>query len=154
MDLIAKAGGPIFATRDWHPENHLSFKAQGGIWPPHCVQGTRGAEFHQDLLLSQDVVIISKGSDSYEEAYSGFQGTGLSERLKRGGIRRLFIGGLATDYCVKSTVLDAIREGFETIFLKDGSKGVEVSEGDAAMAIAEMRKAGAHAICLKDLRAD
>lgn len=152
IEIFFKAGAPIFATRDWHPQRHVSFKPQGGIWPPHCLQGTPGSEFHPDLKLPAEAVIVSKGSDPGEDAYSGFQGTELAERLKRQGIRRLFIGGLATDYCVKSTVLDALNAGFETVILADASKGVNVAPGDSAKAIAEMREVGAFEITLKDLK--
>jgi nicotinamidase/pyrazinamidase len=91
---------PIFATRDWHPSDHCSFKAQGGPWPPHCVQDSKGAEFTPDLQLPEDVVIISKATIPEKDAYSGFDGTDLHDRLQVLGIKRLFIGGLATDYCV------------------------------------------------------
>ncbi|MEK7280616.1 MAG: isochorismatase family protein, partial [Nitrospirota bacterium] len=101
-------GAPVIATRDWHPNNHNSFKESGGIWPPHCVQGTLGAQFHPGLDLSGDVRIISKGASPKDEAYSGFQGTYLATELKKKGIQTLYIGGLATDYCVKHTVLDAL----------------------------------------------
>lgn len=152
--LFLRQRAPIYATRDWHPADHVSFKAQGGIWPPHCVQGTRGAEFHQQLTLPGEAAVISKGSDPKEEAYSGFQGTGLGARLKRQGIRRLFIGGLATDYCVKNTVLDALGEGFETALLQDASRGVEVKPGDTEQALSEMARAGAHAVTLSDLKTE
>ncbi|MBI3802636.1 MAG: nicotinamidase [Nitrospirae bacterium] len=152
--FFINAGAPIYATRDWHPPEHLSFKPQGGIWPPHCVQGTPGAEFHPALALPDQAAIVSKGSDPKEEAYSGFQGTGLAERLKRQGIRRLFIGGLATDYCVKNTVLDSLGAGFETVLLRDASRGVEGAPGDTEKALAEMEEAGAHAVTFPELKAD
>jgi nicotinamidase/pyrazinamidase len=142
---------PIYFTRDWHPADHISFKPQGGIWPPHCIQGTKGAAFHPLLSLPDEAVIISKGSDLMEDAYSGFQGTGLADRLKRQGIRRLFIGGLATDYCVKNTVLDALEAGFETIYLADASRGVEVAPGDTSKAISDIQEGGAYSISSKDL---
>lgn len=149
---FSKIGAPIYFTRDWHPSGHISFKEEGGIWPPHCIQGTRGAAFHPDLALPEEGVIISKGTDPQEEAYSGFQGTGLAERLKRQGIRRLFIGGLATDYCVKNTVLDALEAGFESVYLEDASKGVEVAPGDSSRAVSEMAQAGGHSISIKALK--
>lgn len=147
-------GMPIYFTRDWHPPDHISFKAQGGVWPEHCLQETKGAAFHPNLRVPEEGVIISKGTDLLEEAYSGFQGTGLAERLKRQGIRRLFIGGLATDYCVKSTVLDALGAGFETIYLEDASKGVEVAPGDTATAKTEMEETGAFSTTLKELETE
>lgn len=149
--IFLRAGAPIYATRDWHPADHISFKEQGGIWPPHCIQGTTGAEFHPALALPKEATIVSKGSDPREDAYSGFQGTGLGARLNRQGIERLFIGGLATDYCVKSTVLDALQEGFETVLLQDASRGVEVKPGDIEQALTVMKQAGAHSIIINDL---
>ena len=139
-------GAPVFATRDWHPNDHNSFKENGGIWPPHCAQGTSGAQFHPGLDISGDVEIVSKGTSPKDEAYSGFQGTDLAAELKKKGIKTLYIGGLATDYCVKHTVLDAIKEGFLVFFLEDGSKGVEVSPGDSKKAIDDMISAGAKKI--------
>jgi nicotinamidase/pyrazinamidase len=136
-------GLPIFFTRDWHPPNHISFEAQGGIWPPHCVQGTKGAEFHPDLYITPDAVIISKGYDPSAEAYSGFQGTELEERLKKSGVDELFIGGLATDYCVKETVLDARRAGFKVEVLEDCVRAVDEKPGDGVRALADMKEAGA-----------
>ena len=150
--IFSSLGMPIYFTRDWHPSNHISFKPQGGIWPDHCVQGTKGAHFNPALSLPEDAAIISKGTDLMEEAYSGFQGTGLADRLKRQGIRRLFIGGLATDYCVKETVLDALEAGFETIYLEDASKGVEVAPGDTSKTTAQMQEAGAYSISIQDLK--
>ncbi len=152
--IFSSLGLPVYFTRDWHPSQHISFKAQGGIWPDHCVQGTKGSNFHPALSVIDDAPIISKGTELMEEAYSGFQGTGLSERLKRQGIRRLFIGGLATDYCVKNTVLDALSNGFETVYLEDASKGVEAAPGDTAKAIAEMNDAGAHSVSTKELKVE
>jgi nicotinamidase/pyrazinamidase len=142
---------PIFATRDWHPKNHISFKENGGIWPTHCVQGTAGAQFHTGLELSVDVKIVSKGMSPKNEAFSGFQGTNLTDELKRQGKKILYIGGLATDYCVKHTVLDAIKEGFSVFFLEDGSKGVDVNPGDSKKAIDDMVSAGAQRIVFSNL---
>lgn len=141
-----EVGAPIYATRDWHPKDHISFKENGGVWPPHCVQETRGAGFHPGLELPGDVKIISKGTSPKDEAYSGFQGTELTAELKKNGIRALYIGGLATDYCVKHTVLDARKEGFSTFFLEDGSKGVDVNPGDSKKAIDDMLSAGAKTV--------
>ena len=149
--VFAKAGAKVYATRDWHPADHLSFGEQGGIWPVHCVKETSGAAFHADLVLPQGTTIISKAQNPEEEAYSGFGGTDLAAQLRQGGVERVYVGGLATDYCVKSTVLDALAEGFETYFLADGSKGVEVNAGDVAAAEAEMAKAGAKRLTLDEL---
>lgn len=148
---FTEAEAPIFATRDWHPANHASFKDQGGIWPIHCVQDTHGAAFHPNLDLPSGTVIVSKAQEPSEEAYSGFQGTTLTEQLRERGVERVYVGGLATDYCVKSTVLDALGAGFETYFLADASRGVEVNEGDVAAAETEMEQAGAKTLTLDDL---
>lgn len=140
---FAEAGAPVVATRDWHPADHLSFTAQGGIWPVHCVQHTDGADFHTDLKLPGVATIVSKAQTPDSEAYSGFQGTELAAHLRRLGVDTVYVGGLATDYCVKSTVLDALANGFETYFLADASKGVEVNPGDVAAAEQAMLDAGA-----------
>lgn len=142
---------PVYLTRDWHPGAHLSFKSQGGIWPVHCVQGTEGARFHPELSIPSVAVVISKGTDPGKEAYSGFQGTDLTHQLKQRQVGRLFVGGLATDYCVKSTVLDAIREGFEVVFLSDASMGVDVKPGDSERAIEEMAREGALKAAMEDI---
>lgn len=144
-------GFPVYFTRDWHPENHISFKSEGGIWPPHCIQDTYGAKFHKGLFIPSVSVVISKGIYSDKDAYSGFQDTDLGVQLISRGIQRLFIGGLATDYCVKSTVLDGIRNGFEAIFLEDASKGVDVKVGDSERAAEEMLRQGAVKITIEDV---
>lgn len=148
IDRFKKANLPIFASRDWHPEKTSHFNTYGGVWPPHCIRGTRGAEFHPDLRLSEDVVIISKGMDPEEDSYSGFQGTesrgvGLAELLHQRGVKRLFVGGLATDYCVKFTVLDALRQGFKVVLIDDAIRGVDLKPGDSERAVEEMTQAGA-----------
>ncbi|MEM1601950.1 MAG: nicotinamidase [Candidatus Bathyarchaeia archaeon] len=145
------AGALIVATRDWHPPNHVSFKNYGGLWPPHCVQGTEGAKFHPDLNLPDDVIVVSKATDPSREAYSGFEGTDLEERLRRAGVRRVFVGGLATEYCVKSTVLDALRYGFETFLLEDAVRGIDATPGDVEKAIKEMLERGAKKLRLQDI---
>lgn len=145
ITLFCKGGLPIFATRDWHPPVHSSFRARGGPWPPHCVANSHGAEFAPGVHLPTDrpVVTISKGTNPDADAYSGFEGTELHTRLQTAGIRRLFVGGLATDYCVLNTVLDARRLGYEVILLEDAIRAVEVHAGDGARAIASMIEAGA-----------
>ena len=153
IERFVASGSRIFATRDWHPPNHLSFKERGGIWPRHCVKGTPGASLHAGLGLPPGCEIVSKGSDPDQEAYSAFQGTGLAKRLRDTGVRRLFVGGLATDFCVKETVLDARKEGMEVFFLEDASRGVGVSPGDVSDAIVRMREAGARTISFSDLGA-
>jgi nicotinamidase/pyrazinamidase len=131
------------ATMDWHPENHSSFHAQGGPWPPHCVQGTPGAELHSALDASKIQVVITKGSHHDRDAYSGFDGTALASILREKGVRRVVIGGLATDYCVRATAHDALNEGFEVIVLEDAIRGVEVTPGDCQQAIDALQAAGA-----------
>ncbi len=142
--LFFERGLPVFFTRDWHPPDHISFKDQGGVWPPHCVQDTEGAKFHPDLYIPPDNrFIISKGTSREFDAYSGFQGTMLDQLLKERGTKRVFVGGVATDYCVKNTVLGAINLGYEAFLLLDGIKGVDVKQGDSQRAIEDMLGAGA-----------
>ncbi len=124
IELFQKAGAPIFATRDWHPPNHISFKEQGGLWPPHCVQNTEGAKFPKELKLPPEVFIINKGDRPEFDAYSGFQGTLLEDLLRERGVKRIFVGGLATDYCVLNTVLGGLNLGFQVFWLSDASKGI------------------------------
>ena len=138
-----RAGGPIYASRDWHPANHCSFRARGGPWPVHCVAGTRGAEFADGLALPPSAVIISKADTVDADAYSAFGGNDLAERLRRQGVRRVVIGGLTTDYCVVNTVLDARAAGFEVVVLADAIRAVNVQSGDGARALEVMRRAGA-----------
>ncbi|MGD6934341.1 MAG: isochorismatase family protein [Candidatus Bathyarchaeia archaeon] len=138
-----EAGANVLASRDWHPTNHKSFKAQGGSWSPHCVQETDGAKFHKNLKLPKNVCIISKATLADHEAYSAFDGTDLKDILQKLGVKRFFIGGLATDYCIVNTVLDAIKNGFETVVLMDAIRGIDVNPGDTDQAIAAMVKAGA-----------
>lgn len=139
---------PIFASRDWHPAKTAHFREFGGIWPVHCVQGSAGADFHSELQLTPDTIVISKGMDSAKDDYSAFSGvddhgTPLAELLVNLEITDLYIGGLATDYCVKETVIAARREGFTVFFLADASRGVEIQPGDSERAIAEMIAVGA-----------
>ncbi len=150
IEKFVECGAPIIYTRDWHPPDHSSFKAQGGPWPPHCIQGTEGAKFHPDLIVPPQGEIVSK-ADKKDEAYSFFQGTDLAEKLHQRGIRRLLVGGLATDYCVKETVLDGLKHGFEVFHLDDASKGVDVKPGDSERAVREMVANGAKRITLQDL---
>jgi len=137
---------PVVATRDWHPPDHSSFKAQGGIWPPHCIAGSDGARFAPLLDLPCEARIVSKATARDKDAYSGFEGTDLDDWLKRAGIRRVFVGGLATDYCVLNTVRDALRLGYETYLLQDAVRAVDMNAGDGERAIAEMRSLGATVI--------
>ncbi len=142
-------------TRDWHPAGHVSFSDPPEFvdksWPSHCVQDTEGAKFHKDLNVPDDAIIISKGDDKELEAYSGFQGTDLAKRLKGRGIKRVFVGGLATDYCVKATALDAMSSGFEAMVIEDACRGVDVPEGTARAAIKVMARSGAAMVQSTDL---
>jgi nicotinamidase/pyrazinamidase len=142
---------PIFATRDWHPPNHCSFKAQGGPWPPHCIAGTEGAQFAPDLILPSSTVIISSATEPDKEAYSGFKGTDLDKRLRSAQTQRLFISGLATDYCVLNTVKDAIELSYQVFLLKDAIKPVNVNPDDGKKAEEEMTRLGAVSITLNSL---
>ncbi|MGH7773224.1 MAG: nicotinamidase [Candidatus Binatia bacterium] len=148
IEKFKKAHLPIFATRDWHPEKTIHFNTCGGPWPPHCIQKTKGAEFHVDLALPEDAVIVSGGTDPDEHGYSGFEARdderrGLADLLRQRGVERIFVGGLATDYCVKHTVLDGIKEGFRVVLLEDAIRGVNLQPEDSERAIAEMIRAGA-----------
>ncbi|MBI3608516.1 MAG: nicotinamidase [Nitrospirae bacterium] len=136
-------GLPVFATRDWHPPRHCSFRERGGPWPPHCVAETLGAKFASALDLPPTTVVISKGMTSDQDAYSGFQSTDLDDRLRRGEVRRVFVGGLATDYCVVSTVRDAIARGYQTVVLVDAIRAVNVQPDDGRKAEEEMARLGA-----------
>lgn len=141
-ELFRRTNCLIVATRDWHPTNHCSFTDQGGSWPVHCVADTSGADFHPNLDESQLHVIVSKATSPDQDAYSGFQGTSLATLLQERGVKRVLIGGLATDYCVKATAIDARQAGFEVIVLEDAIRGVEINPGDCAQAMNEMRQAG------------
>ena len=155
LERFASARAPVFLTRDWHPPVTRHFQAHGGIWPPHCVQGTRGAEFHPALAPPTGAVVVSKGMDPDQDAYSGFQaeddaGRPLPAVLAERGVRRLYVGGLATDYCVRATVLDAVREGLEVVVLRDAIGAVDLQPGDGARALEEMRAAGARLATLSE----
>lgn len=152
--IFQRYGLPIYATRDWHPADHCSFLEQGGTWPPHCIAETQGAAFSADLELPPDVVVISKATLQEKDAYSGFEDTDLAARCRRLGCQRLFIGGLATDYCVLNTVRDALSEGFDVYLLMDAIRGVNVNPNDDEAAIAEMRSRGAVPILLRNLDLD
>ena len=150
IKLFTTANARIFATRDWHPPNHVSFKAYGGPWPPHCIQHSEGAKFHPDLKLPEDTTVVSKAMDSSKESYSGFDDTALAAELKKAGVVHVFVGGLATDYCVKYTILDAIKLGFKTVLLLDATRGINVKPGDVEKAIDEMVAKGAEKVTLAD----
>lgn len=137
---------PVVATRDWHPDEHVSFERRGGPWPVHCIADTEGATFAAGLVLPPDALIVSKATREDADAYSAFDGTDLDARLRRAGVRRLLVGGLATDYCVLNTVKDARRLGYEVLLLTDAIRAVNVHPDDGRKAEAEMVRAGAVAV--------
>lgn len=148
LELFKSRGVPIFASRDWHPRESKHFAENGGIWPPHCIKGTRGADFHPSLMLPEETIVISKGMEVWDDAYSAMQGvtangTPFAMLLRGMGMDRLYVGGLATDYCVKETVLEALKEGFNVTLLADAVRGVELQSGNSQRAVAEMIEAGA-----------
>ena len=146
MKEFLERGEPVFKTRDWHPPTAKHFAVYGGIWPVHCVRNTPGAEFHPELVDDPRITIISKGNDESADGYSGFDGTNLAQILRDQQVKEVWVGGLATDYCVKHTVLDALQQGFEVKALADAMRAVNVNPNDGAEAIAEMRAAGAEII--------
>jgi len=151
--LFSQQGLPILATRDWHPEQHGSFHQHGGPWPRHCVAGSAGAAFADTLQLPRSTHVISKGTDPDKAGYSAFESFQLLRLLARLHSRRLFVGGLATDYCVLHTVLAARRRGFEVVVLRDAIRAVEARRGDEAAALTRMRRAGAGFITTSCLHA-
>jgi len=142
--LLRAAAGVdlVVATRDWHPEHHVSFAERGGPWPVHCLAGSAMARVHPDVDRVATVV-VSKGTNPELDAYSGFDGTPLAAILRGAGVTRVLVGGLATDYCVRATALDALREGFEVVVLREAVRAVEVQPGDGERALAEVEAAGA-----------
>lgn len=145
--LFRKKGVPVFASRDWHPAVTSHFVQYGGLWPPHCVQGSEGARFHPLLKLPADVTVVSKGMDPDKDDYSAFhavteQGEPLPERLRKLGIVRLYLCGIATDYCVRASALEGMKQGFTVTVLKDAIKGVNLKPGDSTRALKEIVKAG------------
>jgi len=152
IDQFIKRQLPVFATRDWHPSNHCSFIQQGGPWPEHCITGSKGAEFSADLHLSASTHIISTGIDVEQEGYSGFENPALKLQLDNAGAKRLFIGGLATEYCVLNTVLDALNYHYKVLLLTDAICAIDVRPQDGENAINEMIQQGAKPITLSMIR--
>lgn len=145
---------PVFATRDWHPREHASFSENGGPWPQHCIAGTPGAAFANGLVMPRDTVVVSKGTVAEREAYSGFDGTELADRLRERGVRRVFVGGLATDYGVLATVRDARHHNFAVGLLVDGIRAIDAARGDRERAEAQMRRLGAVPVDFPHLHAE
>lgn len=140
--LFERKDWTIFFTRDWHPPNHCSFKVNGGPWPPHCIADTYGADFHDDLYVPDDVLIISKATTPEEEAYSSFKGTTLEQQLRERGIETVLLVGLTTDYCIKNSALDAHRFGFNVIVATDAIRAVNLKPDDGRCAIKHMQIRG------------
>jgi nicotinamidase/pyrazinamidase len=149
--LFVSRGLPVFASRDWHPANHCSFKEQGGPWPVHCVADSAGAAFSSELDLPANATLVYKATRVDEEAYSVFGGTGFEGMLRRAGVKRIFVGGLATDYCVLATTRDACLLGFSVVVLVDAVCAVDVHPGDGERALGEMRNLGAQLAESKEL---
>jgi nicotinamidase/pyrazinamidase len=139
--LARERGVPVYASRDWHPHGHLSFREQGGPWPTHCVQGSEGAAYHPDLELPDDVVQVVKGVRFDRDQLSLFQDTGFAERLRRDGVTTLWVGGFCQDICVRATVLDALGAGFEVHLIEDGTRPADPEAADRSLR--EMRECGA-----------
>lgn len=137
-------GIPVYASRDWHPAGHISFKEAGGLWPPHCIQDSDGAQFHPDLALPDSTVIVTKGVRFDQDQYSAFAQTGLAVQLRKDSIRRLWVAGLAEDVCVLATVLDACNEGFEVVLIEKGTRPLTAKCGEKARR--QMKDAGARIV--------
>jgi nicotinamidase/pyrazinamidase len=146
MKEFLDRGEPVYKTRDWHPEKTKHFARYGGTWPIHCVQNTPGAEFHPDLLNDPRITVISKGIDESADGYSGFDGTQLAQLLHDEGVNEVWVGGLATDYCVKQTIIDGVRNGFKVKALADAMRPVNLNPDDGKKAIDEMKDAGAEIV--------
>jgi nicotinamidase/pyrazinamidase len=139
IEAAREGGAQVIASRDWHPRGHVSFQDRGGPWPAHCVQDTWGAAFHPELSLPPDTLVITKGADRDRDNYSAFRGTGLADTLRGRNVRRVWVGGLALDVCVRATVLDALKDGFEVHLIQDATRPVEAAGGRRA--VEEMRTA-------------
>lgn len=145
IDEFLERGAPVYKSRDWHPPETKHFAAYGGTWPVHCVQNTEGAEFHPALHDDPRIGVISKGLGD-KDCYSAFDETGLAAQLQQQNVEEVVVGGLATDYCVKNTVIDALKNGFKVKALKNAMRAVELQPGDGERAIEEMRAAGAEIV--------
>lgn len=138
---FARSGRPVVASRDWHPPNHCSFEAFGGPWPSHCVAGTPGAELDAGLHMPGDASVIDKGTSVDRDAYSAFDGTALDTILREQNVQRVYIGGLATEYCVLATAEDALRNGYEVVLLQDAVRAIDPAAGEDAMEGLRQREA-------------
>lgn len=157
VELFEEKKATIVFTRDWHPEDHISFRSRGGPWPPHCIQNTQGAELHPALRIPRTAVVVSKAFREDEEAYSGFKGVELESKrdlhtiLRGREVRRVFVAGVATEYCVRATALDAVDLGYQVFLLIDSVKGIDRPPGSEKRAIDEMLERGVVAITLSDI---
>ncbi|RLG89263.1 MAG: nicotinamidase [Thermoprotei archaeon] len=149
LRIFQESKASVILTRDWHPPNHISFKSRGGLWPPHCIRNSEGAKFHPDLKIPSNAVIISKATEPDKEAYSGFDGTELNSILTSRAVKRVFICGVATEYCVKETALDALRLGYLVLILNDAIKGISKSNSEKALEL--LLNKGALIIEMSDL---
>jgi nicotinamidase/pyrazinamidase len=145
IDQFLERGDPVYKSRDWHPPMTKHFEKYGGTWPIHCVQNTKGAEFHPQLKEDPRIHVISKGLGD-TDCYSAFDETDLASQLRDDGVQEVLVGGLATDYCVKNTVLDALKNGFRVKALKNAMRAVDLKPGDGDRAIEEMQSAGAQVV--------
>ena len=145
IDEFLERGDPVYKSRDWHPPETKHFEKHGGVWPVHCVQNTHGAEFHPQLKDDPRIRVISKGLGD-TDCYSAFDETDLATQLRAQGVQEVLVGGLATDYCVKNTVLDALKQGFKVKALKKAMRAVDLNPGDGERAIEEMKTAGAQIV--------
>jgi nicotinamidase/pyrazinamidase len=150
-DRAAAMGWPVYASRDWHPADSRHFAAHGGPWPVHCVAGSAGARLHPDLRLPAGAMIVTKGTSRDDDGYSAFEGTvpgrgPFADDLRARGVTHLVVGGLATDYCVRTTVLDALAQGLSVQVVEDAIRAVDVAPGDGQRALDEMRAAGAEVV--------
>lgn len=156
INRVARRFKHVVLTRDWHPANHVSFSDNpqfvDGSWPAHCVQHSHGASFHNDLAIPDNAEIVSKATQPDREAYSDFDNTGLDLTLREKGVTRIFVCGLATDYCVKATALDGVRCGFNTVLIEDACRGVDNPKGTVDQALRAMREAGVTMAVSGDLR--
>ena len=141
VQAFSRKGLPVFASRDWHPPDHCSFRDHGGQWPPHCIADTPGAELDRSLGLPADARIVDKARSPERDAYSAFDGTQLDAWLRELGVKRLFVGGLATEYCVLESALDALRHGYEVMLLTDAIRAIDPLDGDRAIATLRQKRA-------------
>ena len=143
IDKAGQVEATVVVSRDWHPADHCSFRPRGGPWPVHCVRNTPGADYHPDLHVPENALVVDKATEPDRENFSDFAGTGVGDELRRKGVTRIWVGGLALDYCVRATVLDGLAEGFEVHVLLPATRAVDVEAGDGERATEEMRRHGA-----------